>query len=304
MPRTRLLRSARATAKPKSTEPHHPSRPFPTAPKTSPYPLSPNLHHTPAPPPPPSPISTTHTSLPTFLAYAAHVSLAPTSPTYIGTHYEYTCASSLSRLQMRLTRVGGRADNGVDLVGHWAVPSALHALRVLVQCKALSRAPGPHLVRELEGAFAGAPVGWRASRSGGNGGDASSRAGRGNARKTDEEEEHGKGASIIGLLACPLPATKGVRDALARSAWPLGFVCVGLNGTVRQMVWNERARRAGLEGLAVEVRYVAADQDEEGAGLGEDGDGAELKQEVVLTWRGEVVSDAVSGGVEGVCKNR
>ncbi|KAJ7190942.1 hypothetical protein GGX14DRAFT_529009 [Mycena pura] len=69
-------------------------------------------------------------------------------------------------LSMSLRRVGGRSDGGIDLMGWWwlppsdldaAPPGPHHSLptrrrlRVLAQCKAEKKKPGPNYVRELEG---------------------------------------------------------------------------------------------------------------------------------------------------------
>jgi len=95
-------------------------------------------------------------------------------------------------------------------------------------------------------------------------------------------------------------ATKGVRDAMGRSRFPLVWIGVdtlGLDvkereetdeevderghddlylegsGVVKQMLWNERAKEYGLEGIDVTTRYK--------------GNGQE--KELVLMWKGEVV---------------
>ncbi|EEP81654.1 conserved hypothetical protein [Uncinocarpus reesii 1704] len=108
------------------------------------------------PTPPPAPTSQ-HNDLPSFLAYATRTSLSPSSTTYVGTHYEYTVLHALRSHSLNLTRIGGRADSGIDLVGTWHLPSHAHPLRVIVQCKAFRNKLGPNLIRELEGTFAGAP---------------------------------------------------------------------------------------------------------------------------------------------------
>ncbi|KAF7323768.1 hypothetical protein MKEN_00597900 [Mycena kentingensis (nom. inval.)] len=66
-------------------------------------------------------------------------------------------------LSMSLRRVGGRDDGGVDLMGWWWLPtpdfdpsarenlSKRRRIRVLAQCKAEKKKPGPHYIRELEG---------------------------------------------------------------------------------------------------------------------------------------------------------
>ncbi|KAI9880121.1 MAG: hypothetical protein M1830_005366 [Pleopsidium flavum] len=205
---------------------------------------------------PPHPASNTqnHNDLPTFLSYASRTDLDPTSTVYIGTHYEYTVLTSLRRLHLSLTRIGGRSDAGIDLLGQWHLPSDPQPLRVLVQCKALKAKAGPNLVRELEGAFAGAPVGWR-------------------------------GEGVVGMLVSPREATKGVREALGRSGLPLAWVLVGLEGEVRQCLWNQKAGEVGLDGVGVTVRYKPT-------GIGDgSGDAESVGRDLVLTWKGEVVEE-------------
>ncbi|KAL2120483.1 hypothetical protein VTJ04DRAFT_4510 [Mycothermus thermophilus] len=196
------------------------------------------------------PSSLNHTSLPTFLDYASRTNLDPSSTVYVGTHFEYTVAGALARLGLDLRRVGGISDCGIDLLGTWTLPFPPPAsssssgkslrsrprpfLRVIAQCKAVQR-PGPHLVRELEGAFAGAPAGWRAWKS------------------PDGGDENGAGRGVLGLLVTQRPATKGIREALARSRWPMGFVACSREGEVSQLLWNRRAEEEGLEGFGVGV---------------------------------------------------
>ncbi|GAB7348992.1 hypothetical protein MBLNU459_g7971t1 [Dothideomycetes sp. NU459] len=171
-----------------------------------------------------TPGSAHHSDLASFLAYASRVGLAPTTNVYVGTHYEYTVASSLRRLDLTLTRVGRTADLGIDLLGTWQVPGRPEPLRVLVQCKA--ETPRPTMVRELEGAVVGAPAGWR-------------------------------GQGVVALLAARHGATKGVREAVRRSSLPMGFANVTTSGLVRQFIWNAAAVERGLEGVGVTVKYSA-----------------------------------------------
>lgn len=194
---------------------------------------------------PPTPTQN-HNNLTTFLSYAERISLPETSTVYVGTHYEYTVLQSLRRYSLSLQRIGGRDDAGIDLVGTWHLPGRERerAVRVLVQCKALKSKLGPNLVRELEGTFRQAPVGWR----------------------TDQ---------TAGVLVSPREATKGVRDALARSSYPLFWMMVERDGTLRQALWNVRAEELGLGPLGVETRY----------GMG-DSESGTLTKEVALTWDG------------------
>ncbi|GIJ88988.1 hypothetical protein Asppvi_007916 [Aspergillus pseudoviridinutans] len=177
-------------------------------------------------PSPPSP-SQHHNDLASFLAYAERTSLPTTSTTYIGTHYEYTVQQTLQRFAFSLHRVGGRDDAGIDLVGTWHLPQHEHPLRVFVQCKALKTKLGPNLVRELEGTFRQSPVGWRTGTK-------------------------------IGVLVGPREATKGVRDAMARSAYPLLWMMVERDGELQQALWNSCAEQLGLGALGVEMVYGGA----------------------------------------------
>ncbi len=168
----------------------------------------------------------------------------PTSPTYVGTHYEYTVKSALERMGMSLKRIGGKSDCGIDLLGTWPVPSAPLPLKVLIQCKAFARKVNPAQARELEGAFVGAPTGWR-------------------------------GPGVLALLVSQEFATKGVREALGRSRWPMGYVRSGSDGKILQMVLNRRAEQEGLEGITVGLKYTG---------------GSLADREVLLTWKGEAIS--------------
>ncbi|MCJ1474453.1 hypothetical protein MMC13_003111 [Lambiella insularis] len=122
-----------------------------------------------------------HTSLASFIAYANETHLSTSSTVYVGTYYEYLCAEALHRLGFTLTRTGGRSDAGIDLLGSWELPDLSAPLPCIVQCKNLQAKAGPNLVRELEGAFAGAPAGWR-------------------------------GENVVGVLCTGREATKGVQD--------------------------------------------------------------------------------------------
>ncbi|OJD32162.1 endonuclease resolvase hjc trna endonuclease [Diplodia corticola] len=203
--------------------------------------------------PPPEPAishgSDNHNDLPSFLAYAARANLAADRTVYVGTHYEYTVAATLRRLGFHLTRTGRVSDFGIDLLGTWRLPipktrgskkaAAVDddtrdtPLRVLVQCKASNKTLNPKNVRELEGAFTGAPAQWR-------------------------EED------FLGLLATTMKATKGVMEALGRSRWPMGFLKVDPDGRVEQFLWNASAKARGLEGLGVTLRYMVDERSENG----------------------------------------
>ncbi|KAL9576541.1 MAG: hypothetical protein Q9212_007011 [Teloschistes hypoglaucus] len=212
----------------------------------------------------PSSIPQSHTSLPTFLAYARSAPLSPKSAVYAGTYYEYLCLSTLSRLGFSLSRTGGRSDQGIDLIGTWSLPSIppCHPpLKCLIQCKASKSKITPDVVRELEGSFAGAPAGFL-------------------------------GEEVVSVLCAKREATKGVREAVRRSKRPVVWVMLedlggeeGTGGKVRQMLWNQRVSDLGAEGVGVGVKYSPGEK--EG-----------VEKEVVLTWRGEVWEPEGSSGGE------
>ncbi|KAI9731157.1 MAG: hypothetical protein M1834_005350 [Cirrosporium novae-zelandiae] len=194
-----------------------------------------------------------HHDLPTFLAYATGKELDPTSTVYVGTHYEYTVASSLSRISMTLTRVGGRSDAGVDLLGHWHLPSTsppYAPLPVLVQCKAFQASSNwSAIMREMEGSLASAPRGWR---------------------------KEGASGGAVGIVVGPRTATRGVRTTIANSSWPLCWVMCETDGRLTQVIWNGRAERLGLLGIGVGSKYLTTSEG--------------VKEEVVLTWKGEEIA--------------
>ncbi|KAA8635867.1 hypothetical protein SMACR_01728 [Sordaria macrospora] len=167
--------------------------------------------------------SSNHHDLASFLQYAKRTGLGQETTIFVGTHYEYTVSSLLAAYGFSLNRVGGQHDFGIDLLGTWSVPTAERPLRVIVQCKAI-QVTRPHLIRELEGAFVGAPVGWR-------------------------------GSEVFGVLVASKIATKGTRDALVRSRWPLVFIGCSREGKVEQLLWNHRAEQEGLQGLVVAKRH-------------------------------------------------
>ena len=196
----------------------------------------------------PSPPSNNHNSLTTFLSYAKSIGLPTTSTVYVGTHYEYTVLQSLRRYALALHRIGGRDDAGVDLVGTWHLPGRERerAIRVLVQCKALKSKLGPNIVRELEGTFRQAPVGWRTGQT-------------------------------VGVLVSPREATKGVRDAMARSSYHIFWMMIERDGTLKQALWNARAEELELSPLGVETRYGSPSSDSKSGALA---------KEITLTWDG------------------
>ena len=192
----------------------------------------------------PEPQSPHHQDLPSFLKYASRIQLDPSSNVYVGTHYEYTVQNTLQQMGMSLTRIGGKSDYGIDLLGTLTLPAVNYPLKVLLQCKALSRKASPAVARELEGAFVGAPTGWR-----GNG--------------------------VLGFLVSSGPATKGVREAIGRSRWPMGYIFCDADGKMLQMLWNRKAAEEGLEGVVVETKYPVPQRE---------------SKEVILTFKGRPIS--------------
>ncbi|KAK0881903.1 hypothetical protein LTR87_004291 [Friedmanniomyces endolithicus] len=198
-----------------------------------------------------------HHDLPSFLAHVSRNDINTNSTVYKGTHFEYTVAAALQPLNFSLQRTGRSNDLGIDLVGHWSLPSEHgkkkdYHVPVLVQCKAAR--PTPAMIRELEGAYTGAPAGWR-------------------------------GDGVLALLANVHPSTKGVREAVQRSRWPLGVLQVTREGEVKQFLWNAVAAQVGLEGLGVAVRYAF-----KRGGVLEGGgdDEGETASSIGLTWLGKV----------------
>lgn len=238
----KLPRNTTAFFRPFSAEPPDPKGSTP-APDPDPTPSAfPNLEY-------PTSKSPNHHSLPSFLQHASRTNLDPSSTVYIGTHFEYTVLSALAPYGFSLRRIGGASDAGIDLLGTWSPPSTPSppTFRVILQCK-VTASPRPSLIRELEGAFIGAPAGW-------------------------------KTGGVLGFLVADRKATKGIREALGRSRWPMGFIYCSRGGVVEQMMWNLKAAEQGLEGFEVARRH---------------GPGGETR--VALTFRGEGLPFVGGGG--------
>ena len=153
------------------------------------------------------PASQSHSNLPSFLDYARRDRLNPQTQVFVGTRYEYLTQKALSTYGFELLRTGKGGDRGVDLVGYWHLPDnsnagsdqsqTLQTLRVLIQCKRHKGKASlrPSAVRELEGAFLGAPTGWR-------------------------------GKDVLGIMVSTKRATKGVITALRASERGLVWVCL------------------------------------------------------------------------------
>lgn len=180
--------------------------------------------------------SSPHHDLASFLDYAAKAKLKKSTTVYKGTLYEYAVAEALKAYDFSLSRVGRANDLGIDLIGHWTLPGAPYKLRVLIQCK--MGKPMPSLMRELEGAYSGAPAGWQ-------------------------------GEDVLALLVSAREASPGARQAMQRSKWPIGILQATVDGHVKQFLWNAAAAERGLAGVGVTVKYggTKSDSDEEGDGI-------------------------------------
>lgn len=190
----------------------------------------------------PDPPNTTHNDLKSFLEHAERIGLDKNTTGFVGTHFEYISMVALQRFGFQLKRVGASSDCGIDLLGTWRIPSTHFPITVLVQCKAIKQ-PRPNLIRELEGSFAAAPAGWRSTYN-------------------------------LGVLVTERPATKGMREAMGRSRWPMVCIACTKNGKVEQIVWNKQAEEKGLGGMGVATWHT--------------GDG---EQQVVLTFKGRHLMD-------------
>ena len=181
-----------------------------------------------------------------------------------------------------------------------------------MQCKALKKKASPNVVRELEGAFAGARgVRWR-DGEGETATTTESESSESEVVTVIETAAHletrgdnsGQAAnrSVIILLATPQEATKGVREAMSQSRWPMAYVKMSLDGRVEQLLWNRNAAAQGLEGVSVVTRYIPKDS-HPAAGPIESQENEEepvymediaikkpkvMDQEVVMTWKGDV----------------
>lgn len=166
-----------------------------------------------------------HHDLASFLEYAAKANLESGTSVYRGHHYEYTVVETLKRYDFTLQKLGRTNDLGIDLLGTWNLPMDPRELRVLIQCKASQ--PRPSFVRELAGAYAGAPAGWN-------------------------------GEDVMALLIAREPATPGVREALQRSQLPMGFAQITELGVMKQFMWNHAAQETRLTGVSVTNTYPNA----------------------------------------------
>lgn len=193
--------------------------------------------------------STEHHDLQSFLTFAKQKGLSSETAVYKGTHYEYTVMESLKQFGFHLHRTGKSNDKGIDLLGHWRLPGKPYEIKVLLQCK-LSRGM-PASIRELEGAYAGAPSEWQ-------------------------------GDSVLALLATSKNLTKGVLDGVQRSHSSLGALHIEPDGLTRQFIWNSIAGDRGLAGVGVTAKYEEV-QLKSGTPMSSKG----TIKTVALTWKGQ-----------------
>jgi hypothetical protein len=194
--------------------------------------------------------STEHHDLQSFLAFAERKQLNTETAVYKGTHYEYIVLEALKPFGFHLERVGKSNDKGTDLVGHWSLPGEPYEIKILVQCK-VSRGL-PSAIRELEGAYAGAPSGWT-------------------------------GDNVLALLSSSKPMTKGVLDGIQRSPSALGALRIDSEGLTRQFIWNAIAGQKGLAGVGVTAKYS---EEQSPAASAKKGITQTIKT-VALTWNGK-----------------
>lgn len=191
-----------------------------------------------------------HNDLAGFLAFAERGKLSRESTVYKGTHYEYTVLESLKQFGFHLQRTGKSNDKGIDLLGHWRLPGKPYEIKVLVQCK-VSRGT-PSAIRELEGAYIGAPNEWQ-------------------------------GDNVLTLLATSKPLTPGVLEGIQRSPSAIGALFIAPDGLVQQFVWNSVAGERGLAGVGVTAKYTQAQSRASDAPEG----ATKTIKTVALTWKGQ-----------------
>lgn len=219
-----------------------------------------------------------HSDLNSFLAHARRTGLNPSVQTFLGTRYEYLAQDALARVGFELLRTGKSGDRGVDLAGWWHLPDAddTQRLRALVQCKRLKGKAKltPATIRELEGSFLGAPAGWRGDDVLGI---------IVSTRPATKGMITALSSSKRGLVWVCLEELEGQAQDGAESTSSDGTVdsSAGLGqgeesneteqqaydavpSRIIQVLYNQQARRLGLEGLDVVKRHGVAD-DETGA---------------------------------------
>lgn len=191
-----------------------------------------------------------HHDLESFIAFAERSKLSKESTVYRGTHYEYSVMKGLKPFGFHLHRTGKSNDKGIDLLGHWELPGEPHQIKVLIQCK-ISRAT-PATVRELAGAYAGAPSEWQ-------------------------------GDNVLALIVSSKLTSGGVNEAVQQSPSPLGALQIEQDGLVKQFVWNAIAGERGLSGVGVTSRYTQRQSRAASAAKGVQ----QVMKSLSLTWHGK-----------------
>lgn len=95
-----------------------------------------------------------HSDLASFVRSSLASKTDQTTHVFRGTLFEYTTQAVLDQAfgpfgLCDLVRVGGAADNGIDLLGRWQVSNGF--MNVLVQCKSSQTKVAPRIWRELAG---------------------------------------------------------------------------------------------------------------------------------------------------------
>lgn len=194
-----------------------------------------------------------HHDLKSFLEFAKESKLKETTTVYKGTLFEYTVADVLRSYCFELHRTGRSNDLGIDLLGHWKLPGKPHEMRALIQCKATK--PTPATIRELEGAYVGAPSAWQ-------------------------------GDNVLAMLVSTKSSTTGVVSAVQRSKSPLGVAQIDEKGKVLQLLWNAVAEERGLAGLGVTVKYKVL-KPKNGVKKKDLEKRKEEVESIILTWKGK-----------------
>ncbi|KAI0308823.1 hypothetical protein OF83DRAFT_1072937 [Amylostereum chailletii] len=189
------------------------------------------------------------------------------STVHRGTAFEKRSLGLLrAELSMSLTRVGGRSDGGIDLVGWWWVPEVKgvageaaggkeregrRRVRVVAQCKAEKKKLGPGYLRELEG------VVYKQVASG-VGGTQTESAGSGRL-------EAAEASPVVALLISQSSFTRGC--LLAAQASPVPLLLLHLpeaaereEGRIGSGVWNAALGSGwGVSGGEMELRWERAE---------------------------------------------
>lgn len=201
-----------------------------------------------------------------------------TSTVHLGTRYEYLIQSHLqTHLGFTLTRIGGKGDGGIDLIGSWTIPTPTSTpatkspslptaqpaptptFRILLQAKRMSqtRKPMPALMRELDGAILSAgSARWISAaflthciRTSTSTSTSTSPSPSTTSTSTSTEQASGSLSRLtdlshlptLGILVTTRPLTPGIEQAMASSPRCLMYICL-----------EEVDGQEGTEGLGME----------------------------------------------------